>query len=449
MQSLARAHSFAGEARLLSTRQTTQYSGELDAGFWQTGVLPSYTVLNSGQYSGTSNVDLAYLTRTDISFNSASKEIRCTGQMGVFLAAGGETIVVIGSHYNFGVYTTISATADKVVVSQSLVDETAGYNVSLIKREALSNVCVKDNRTGLMWLQKCSSKQGVAGNGKMPWTGQIYDIYDYCRAVNAARVGGYTDWRIPDINECESITKYQVPASLPDSVAFPSWPSDQGGWSSNIYTLDISQRLAMNFNTGQPAPLSIASARYAPLVRLGTSKKLTVISVLGESISQATNPATWPHGLGISYLSGATNLKDHAASGASIIADLDTQVVAAAGDEATIIILALGVNDNEGGDMAALQAKVETNILALKTSNPTATLYYMNILPQWTDSGGGTPIDNSLKRAAILAACTAKSITCWDTYTTPWITAAQTIDGLHPLALGHSSIVAQILSRLP
>lgn len=128
--------------------------------------------------------------------------------------------------------------------------------------------------------------------------------------------------------------------------------------------------------------------------------------------------------------------------------DLDTQAAAAAGDNATKIIIALGTNDNNAGDMEALQAKVESNIIALKASNPNATIYYMNVLPRWTDNTGATPVDKSNIRTAIAAACTAQGVTCWDTLSTPWITAAQTSDGLHPIAAGSQAIATQILARL-
>jgi len=73
----------------------------------------------------------------------------------------------------------------------------------------------------------------------------------------------------------------------------------------------------------------------------------------------------------------------------------------------------------------------------------------MNVLPRWTDTGGGTAVDKSNIRAAIAAACTAQSIDCWDTFSTPWITAAQTDDGLHPNTAGKNAIRDQALLRLP
>jgi lysophospholipase L1-like esterase len=172
------------------------------------------------------------------------------------------------------------------------------------------------------------------------------------------------------------------------------------------------------------------------------------ISIIGDSIPY--NLSSWAYLLADQYKSGNTHLLNHGHSGDSIIGHMDTQVAASAGDNANIIIMELGTNDNNNaGNMAAIQAEVEAGITALRLSNPGATLYYMNVLPEWTNSGGVTEVDNSNVRTAIAAACTAKSVTCWDTYTTPWIAAADTLDGLHPSPAGHVKIIAQVLALLP
>jgi hypothetical protein len=171
-----------------------------------------------------------------------------------------------------------------------------------------------------------------------------------------------------------------------------------------------------------------------------------IISVLGDSISIA--PFCWPYPLQNSY-TPVSYVKNHAVAGQSIMTHMDAQTLATAGDGANKIILALGTNDNDAGDMVALQAKVESNIVALKSSNPGVSIYYMNLLPRWTNNTGATPVDKSHIRAAIAAACAAQSVTCWDTFTDPWITAGQTTDGLHPTAAGHAAIATRVLALLP
>jgi lysophospholipase L1-like esterase len=175
---------------------------------------------------------------------------------------------------------------------------------------------------------------------------------------------------------------------------------------------------------------------------------LQTFGILGDSITAQTSTSSFVNLLSSSYLDGRIKIKNHAVDGQAIISNMDTQTVASANDNANIIIIELGTNDNNAGNMTTLQAEAEENIAELKASNPNATIYWLNVLPRWTNASGVTPVDKANVRTAIAAACTAQSITCWDTFTTPWITAALTSDGLHPTAAGHIAIFEEILARL-
>jgi len=219
----------ARHGRVLKTGQTTQYNSELDDGHYEKGRAKAYDILTTGQYSGTSNVDLIHLTAATISFDAATKEIRDSGNaMAMFKTS--ETLVVTGSTDNNGTFTVATGNvAAKAVVNEALTDEAAGATVSIAKREAISNNCVLDKNTGLMWLRYSTAKMGTGGNGKMPRTGQLYDIFQYCAAIIAASLGGYTDWRVPNRNELESIIALNV--FKRDSTAFPSFGFPQ--WTSS------------------------------------------------------------------------------------------------------------------------------------------------------------------------------------------------------------------------
>ena len=170
------------------------------------------------------------------------------------------------------------------------------------------------------------------------------------------------------------------------------------------------------------------------------------ISVLGDSIEFGASD--WVNYVGWAHNNGATWMANHAVAGDSIMSDMDDQVIASVNDDSDIIIIALGTNDDDAGDMGALQTEVEENIIELKASNPSAVIYYMNVLPRWEDEGEGAEVEKGNIRTAVAAACTAQSITCWDTYTAPWIAQGETIDGLHPDAVGVAAIVVEVLSRL-
>jgi hypothetical protein len=194
-------------------------------------------------------------------------------------------------------------------------------------------------------------------------------------------------------------------------------------------------------------PVTTAEARAD--ANLSLSRPIT-ISYIGDSIADAS--PGFAYMVSWQYNNGRANRISHAVPGAGVTAtasNFATQVTAAALDDADIIIIELGTNDDNAGNMTTLQATVETGINNLQINNPRAKIYYLNVLPKWTDSGGGTLVNKGNIRTAIATACASKGITCWDTYTTPWITAADTADGTHPTAAGHAKIATQVLALLP
>lgn len=224
-------------------------------------------------------------------------------------------------------------------------------------------------------------------------------------------------------------------------------------WRANMGLADSSlgrHTSVQEFWIGHMAHFVMAKreATKAEMRTLGTtpSYRPFAFTTIGDSITQ-NFVKPWIHQ--VLDARGYVGLSDHAVGGQSIMGHMDAQVAASATDDADVIILELGTNDDNAGNMAALQAKVESNIDILRTTNPRATLYYMGTFPRWTDNTGATPIDKSNIRAAIQAACAAKSVTYWDTYSTPWIDPGDTNDGTHPTAAGHAKIAAQVLARLP
>ena len=180
----------------------------------------------------------------------------------------------------------------------------------------------------------------------------------------------------------------------------------------------------------------------------GDPSRLTVI---GDSI--AVNAGSWVYSLP-SSLGGKVALYQEAQGGSTIAThadptkDLEHQVIAAANDNASRIIIVLGTNDDNAGNMTTLQATYEAGIVALKASNPNATIYAMNVLKRWNDNTTGGEVDKANIRTAVAAACTAQSITCWDTYTSSWIAQDETLDGVHPNPAGNAAILVEALARL-
>lgn len=272
MEALGQTHQRSAAAAygslLLKTGQTVQYASELDDGYYEKGVAKSYTVNTAGAQSGTTNVDLAHLVSDSGAFTSADKTYTDAGKCGVFKAAGGETVIISGSASNNGTFTTTSATADTVVFSEAITDEADVPETTFKKREAVSNNTVLDNNTGLTWLRYPCAKMGVSGDGLMPWTGAVYDIFQWCAACNAASVSGITDWRIPNINEYESLAIHEIGAATRDGTAFPT---NVNAWSSTIDKYNgASRRYYFNKDNAIPANAVISSSKFSVyLVRGG------------------------------------------------------------------------------------------------------------------------------------------------------------------------------------
>ena len=228
--------------RSLKTGQTTQYSGKLDDGYYQKGLAKSYQILTTGQYAGTSNIDLAHYTATagQVAFVAATKTITDVGN-GFAVIKTNDIITFTGTASNPGPFTvTIGNVAGTITVSEAVVDETPAGAVTVNKREAHSNNAVLDQNTGLMWSRYAVALMGAASDGKLPWydATKIYDIFKYVIAANAASLGGYTDWRIPNDLELKSLCHMEQPNAAPDPTAFPSWPLSDYFWSSTTLPID-------------------------------------------------------------------------------------------------------------------------------------------------------------------------------------------------------------------
>jgi len=230
--------------------------------------------------------------------------------------------------------------------------------------------------------------------------------------------------------------------------------SGLGTWAGSATRASIGYQNVSNFWNGWLTDVLLVNRRitalemkqaamFSPLVKVKT------LAILGDSLSAKTSVARFPEMLQSEYSRGPLALINHAYGGASILADLDGERLAAAADDADLILIELGGNDDNAGDMNALRLKVESNLAALRLSNPRAGLYYMNVTPGWTDGTGATELVKNNIRAAIAAACANQGVTCWDSASAPWITAADTLDGRHLNASGAAKVVAQILSRLP
>ncbi len=118
----------------------------------------------------------------------------------------------------------------------------AGRNIDFTGPENVGGDYVtRDNATGLVW-KTCT--EGVSGLGcssgsasAMYWT-TATGSGTGCDALNGSGFAGRTDWRVPTIEELESIMNYNRVSPSAFTASFPATVSD-GYWTSSDYAANV------------------------------------------------------------------------------------------------------------------------------------------------------------------------------------------------------------------
>ncbi|NJD58678.1 MAG: hypothetical protein FIA98_04680 [Anaerolineae bacterium] len=170
--------------------------------------------------------------------------------------------------------------------------------------------------------------------------------------------------------------------------------------------------------------------------------------VIGDSISAPYSVPYWAQIVSCEaaepYL-----LINHSVGGNSIMASLESQVSSTVADYAKLMVVALGANDDDEGDMDVLKQEVIDQLYRLRLLNTNARIYYLNVLPCWDDAVAGPEKPKDNIRAAIADACAeSDNVICWDTHTDPWILQSDTSDGVHPTAAGLRKIADRVLALI-
>lgn len=93
-----------------------------------------------------------------------------------------------------------------------------------------NNGTVTHTKTGLMWM-RCSLGQNWTGSG-CEHTAASYSWQGALVAAKGHSFAGYSDWRLPNINELESIVEERCWAPSINSFIFPNIPPNWF-WSSS------------------------------------------------------------------------------------------------------------------------------------------------------------------------------------------------------------------------
>jgi hypothetical protein len=104
-----------------------------------------------------------------------------------------------------------------------------------------------DNTTGLMWM-RCSLGQKWEEN-TCRGTAAIFSWSDGLKAATGHEFAGYTDWRVPNKNELESIVESRCFGPSINNVVFPATPPAYF-WSSSPYAAALEGAWSVDFGYG-------------------------------------------------------------------------------------------------------------------------------------------------------------------------------------------------------
>ena len=140
------------------------------------------------------------------------------------------------------------------------------------KTHALSNNCVIDDRTGLMWARYVPTADiGPDNDGKLFYLDAVNseDVWEFIAQANAGSLGGYDDWKIPNVEELESLLDYATNTPAIDTTVFPSTPADNH-WTSTTDDAATTQAEAVRFSSVRTTSYAKATSKfYCRLVRGG------------------------------------------------------------------------------------------------------------------------------------------------------------------------------------
>ncbi|HNT26594.1 MAG TPA: DUF1566 domain-containing protein [bacterium] len=119
---------------------------------------------------------------------------------------------------------------------------------AFIEATVAGKVIVTDTRTGLIWTKEY--------NSTVTWQ----DALNHCEGLDH---GGATDWRLPNIEELETLIDDATYLPVSD---FPGMPSVDF-WSSSSYATNATTAWYMNFYLGYTSTYYKTNSRYARCVR--------------------------------------------------------------------------------------------------------------------------------------------------------------------------------------
>lgn len=237
----------------LKTGQTISYATG-DDGDLEQGLERSYTIKTTGNQSGTTNITIngkthalsnntvpdnrtglewaRYVSTADIGPAADGrlfwKQYTITGETVTFNAAGKTITAAVGNPFSVD-----ALCIGRVFTVADTVNNNGVYTVANIAGNVITTVEALVNEGPIA--------TDFATVGDLIW-----DLLDQ---ANANALGGYTDWRIPNRNELESILNIENCDPAIDTTIFPSTPSSYH-WSASTHPCYSANAFSVGFGSG-------------------------------------------------------------------------------------------------------------------------------------------------------------------------------------------------------
>lgn len=122
---------------------------------------------------------------------------------------------------------------------------------------------VEDKKTGLIWKQCLEGQVGSDCRGGQAKEDRWFNAMKFAKNKKFA---GYSDWRLPTLEDLNSISEKKCDDFFPASNLFPN-DKDFGAWSSESSIHDESYAWYIHFNTGKSSTYIKSSSLPFRLVR--------------------------------------------------------------------------------------------------------------------------------------------------------------------------------------